>query len=151
MHPPGINSNAKSCKTAGTAPSPTIHLHPPSTRENAQPTRYATTCPPVINSEDTVTSRPRHCAGAISEIYNGVTKLADPTASPITLLPRIMPQTVVLKACHNAPSTNNASARSIILFLPNPSASNPEMGDTRRAKSDVLDVIRLLSKVVRDF
>lgn len=101
-----------------------------------------------MKREDTVTSLPRHCAGAISEMYKGVTKLADPTARPITLLPSIMPQTVVLKACHNAPSTNSASASNIILFLPNPSANSPEIGETSRANSDVEDVIRLLSNVV---
>jgi hypothetical protein len=133
---------------AGTAPRPTIHLHPPSTCEKAHPMRYATTCPPVMNRLETVTNLPLHCAGAISEIYSGVTKLALPTARPITLLPRIIPHTVVLKACHTAPSTNSASARSITLFLPNPSANSPDTGETRRANSDVLDVIKLLSRVV---
>lgn len=64
-------------------------------------------------SESRVLNQPtngvtHNCAGAISQIDSGFTKLAEPTARPMVLLPNIIPHTVVLRACHSAPSTNSA-------------------------------------------
>lgn len=86
------------CTAAGTAPSPTIHLHPPTFSLNTHPTPYATTCPPVMNKLPTVTILPLHCPGASSDTYNGDTKLAAPMARPTTLLPTTIVPTDVENA-----------------------------------------------------
>jgi hypothetical protein len=109
---------------------------------------YARTWPPVINRLDTVTSLPRNALGASSLIYMGTTKLALPTAAPTTLLPMIMPHTVVEKACIRAPATNRMSAIKMILRRPSASARTPVSGEASSAKKDVEDVIKDLSSVV---
>jgi hypothetical protein len=147
----GVSGRTKSmqnCTAAGNAPSPTIHLHPCCRVENIHPTMYATTWPPVINRLDTVTSLPRNALGANSLMYMGTTKLALPTAAPTTLLPMIMPHTVVEKACIRAPATNRISAMRIILLRPNASARTPVSGEASSAKNEVDDVIKDLSSVV---
>jgi hypothetical protein len=82
-------------------------------------------------------------------MYMGTTKLALPTAAPTTLLPRIMPHTVVENACIRAPATKRISAMSMILRRPRASARTPVSGEARSAKKEVDDVIRDLSRVVR--
>lgn len=81
--------------------------------------------------------------------YNGVTKLAAPTARPTTLLPSIMPHTWPVTACIKAPRVNRTSATSITLRRPSLSANIPAKGLANKAKRLVQDVIRLLSRVVR--
>jgi hypothetical protein len=82
-------------------------------------------------------------------MYIGTTKLALPTAAPTTLLPSIMPHTVVEKACINAPATNKTSAIRMMLRRPSASASIPVSGDASSAKNEVDDVMSDLSRVVR--
>jgi hypothetical protein len=110
---------------------------------------YATTCPAVMNSVDTVTNRPLHMAGLISLIYSGTTKLALPTAKPMTDRPKIMPHTVEERACHTAPMMKSASAMRMTRLRPSPSARSPEKGEASSAKRDVEEVIKDLSIVVR--
>lgn len=138
----------QNCTAAGSAPRPTIHRQPCGRVENSHPTMYATTCPAVMNRLDTVTSLPRNALGASSLMYMGTTKLALPTAAPTTLLPRIMPHTVVEKAWMSAPATKRMSARRMMLRRPRASARTPVSGDARRAKKEVEDVMRDLSRVV---
>lgn len=97
-----------------------------------------------------MTMRPRNFDGASSEMYNGTTRLAAPTARPTILLPSIMVQTLAAKDCSNAPIVNRASAIIIIHLRPSLSARMPASGLARRAKKLVLEVIRLLSRVVRE-
>jgi hypothetical protein len=81
-------------------------------------------------------------------MYIGTTKLALPTAAPTTLLPTIMPHTVVENACIRAPATKRISAVSMTLRRPRASARIPVSGEARSAKKEVDDVIRDLSRVV---
>lgn len=81
-------------------------------------------------------------------MYMGTTKLALPTAAPTTLRPRIMPHTVVEKACMSAPATNKMSAMRMILLRPRASARMPVSGEAKRAKNEVEEVMRDLSRVV---
>jgi hypothetical protein len=60
-----------------------------------------------------------------------------------------MPATEVVNAWIKAPSTKDRSARRTTRLRPNVEARIPEMGETRSAKRDVLDVMRDLSRVVR--
>jgi hypothetical protein len=108
---------------------------------------YATTCPPVMRRVETVTNLPRNGLGDNSDMYNGTTKLALPTAAPTILLPPIMPHTLPVKACHNAPITKSMSAHSMTFFLPKWSAKTPVSGLAMSAKRDVQLVMRLLSRV----
>lgn len=96
-----------------------------------------------------MTILPLILAGANSEIYSGVTKLALPTARPTTLRPPIIPHTDVANACHSAPTRNSTSAISITFFRPSASAKRPLGRLANRAKSEVEEVIRDLSNVVR--
>jgi hypothetical protein len=82
-------------------------------------------------------------------MYMGTTKLADPTAAPTTLLPTIMPHTVLEEACTNAPTMNSISAMRMMLRRPSASARTPVSGEATRAKKDVDEVMRDLSRVVR--
>lgn len=97
-----------------------------------------------------MTMRPRNFDGPSSEMYNGTTRLAAPTARPTILLPSIMVQTLAAKDCSNAPIINRASAITIIHLRPSLSARMPASGLARRAKKLVQEVIRLLSRVVRE-
>jgi hypothetical protein len=140
----GMKSITKHCTAAGTAPSPTIHLHPVSSfpySTNAQPTIYATTCPNVTNKILTVISRPLKGAGANSAMYKGATKLPAPTARPTIERPAIITGT-------GAPRMNAASARRTTRLRPSASASTPERGEMRSANRAVADVIRDLSRVL---
>jgi len=96
-----------------------------------------------------VTSLPLHFAGASSEIYKGTTKLALPTARPMTERPRIMPHTLEERDCHRAPTMKRASATRMTRLRPSPSAMSPEIGLARSAKREVADVMKDLSRVVR--
>lgn len=139
----------KNCSNAGAAPRPTIQRHPFGCVEYSQPMMYATTCPPVMKRLLTVTSLPLDALGASSLMYMGTTKLALPTAAPTTLLPSIIPHTVVEKAWTSAPATNKTSAMSMMLRRPSASASTPVSGEASSAKKDVEDVMSDLSRVVR--
>jgi hypothetical protein len=148
----GVSGSTKSmqnCTAAGNAPRPTIHLQPCGRVEKSHPTIYASTCPPVMNRAETVTSLPLNALGASSLMYMGTTKLALPTAAPTTLLPTIMPDTVDENACIRAPATNRMSAIRMILRRPSVSARTPVRGDAKSAKKEVDDVINDLSRVVR--
>lgn len=146
----GIPRNSiTNCTSAGNAPIPTIHLHPCAFSENHHPIIYATTCPPVINKLEIVTMRPLHGPGANSPIYSGTTKDALPTAAPTTLLPAIIPHTLLVHACHSAPTTKSTSAARITVLRPSASASTPVSGEASSAKNDVADVTSDLSSVVR--
>ena len=59
-----------------------------------------------------------------------------------------MPVTEEVTACMVAPMMNAASARRTTLLRPRESASIPDRGETRSAKSAVADVMRDLSRVV---
>jgi hypothetical protein len=145
----GRKNSKQNCIPAGKAPKPTIHLHPLGMVENSQPMIYATTCPPVMNSADTTTMRPRTALGASSLIYIGTTKLALPTAAPTMLRPTIIHSTDVEKACTSAPIMNSTSARKMMVRRPSVSARTPVSGEARSAKNEVEDVMRDLSRVVR--
>lgn len=81
--------------------------------------------------------------------YKGVTRLAPPTAKPTALRPAIIPHTLPVTACHNAPTAKRASATRITFLRPSLSARTPARGLAIRANRLVQDVIRLLSRVVR--
>jgi hypothetical protein len=102
-----------------------------------------------MNMIETVTRRPRNGDGDSSDIYRGTTRLAPPTANPTTLLPTIMPHTLVVHACHTAPATKRISAARMARFRPSLSASTPVKGLAMSAKREVHEVIRLLSRVER--
>src|SRR5271170_5225892 len=127
---------------------PTIQRQPPGMLEKSHPITYATTCPPVVKSGDTVTRRPRRWLGDSSEMYNGTIGLAPPIARPTKPRPSIISHTELATACHNAPAVNNTSANSMTILRPNLSAKTPEIGLAIKAKRLVADVMRLLSKVV---
>jgi hypothetical protein len=139
----------QNCTAAGSAPRPTIHRQPCGRVEKSHPMIYARTCPPVMKRAETVTSLPLNALGASSLMYMGTTKLALPTAAPTTLLPTIIPHTVVENAWIRAPATNRKSAIRMMLRRPSASASTPVRGDAKSAKNEVDDVIRDLSRVVR--
>jgi hypothetical protein len=144
----GIQNSMQNCMAAGSAPSPTIHLHPCKRVEKTQPMTYATTCPTVMNNVDITTSLPRKGLGESSDMYNGTTKDALPTAKPTMERPMIIPQTPVVQACHEAPSIKRTSAPRTTVLRPRESARMPESGEASRAKREVQDVIRDLSSVV---
>ena len=79
--------------------------------------------------------------------YNGTTKLAEPTASPITLRPTIIKLTVLVHVCKIDPSTKSNEAKRITLFRPILSAKRAASGLAINAKKAVLAVIRLRSSV----
>ena len=81
--------------------------------------------------------------------YIGDTKLDAPTARPTILLPTIIPQTSEVTACHREPMINRTSAIRITRLRPNLSPKIPPNGLATSANKLVLDVIRLLSSVVR--
>lgn len=114
----GIRNNSTSCTNAGTAPKPTMSLHPCGSLARTHPNTYATTCPPVMNNDCTVTSLPLNSAGANSVIYSGTAPLAIPTAAPTNALPTTIVQTYVATAWITAPSTNNNAGTRMTLFRP---------------------------------
>jgi len=141
----------QSCTAAGTAPKPTIHLHAVSLlpySPNSQPTMYATTWPRVMKTTVVVTSRPRCAAGASSAMYSGTTKLAPPTAAPTMERPATMLATVVLPAWSRAPVMKSISATRMTRFRPSESARSEANGETRRANSEVHEVMMDLSSEV---
>lgn len=81
------------------------------------------------------------------QTYSGTTRLAPPTARPTMLLPNIIPGTLLVKACHNAPTVNSISATRTTYFRPRRSASTLAKGLAIRAKRLVEEVIKLLSRV----
>lgn len=161
-----MKTNSPNWTKAGAAPKPTIHLHPWTLLDIIQPMVYATTWPSVINRIFSVTNLPRKAEGESSEIYlvrrsvhillhnysshtySGTTKLAPPMARPTILLPAIIPDTLVVIACHSAPMTNKTSATTTTLFRPRLSARIPATGLATSAKRLVQEVMRLLSRVV---
>lgn len=84
-----------------------------------------------------------------STTHKGTTRLAPPTAKPTILRPAIIPHTLVVKACHTAPTTNSASATRMTFFRPSLSAKTLATGLARSAKRLVELVIKLLSSVFR--
>lgn len=81
-------------------------------------------------------------------MYSGTTRLAPPIANPTMLLPNIMDHTLLVKACHSAPTVNSTSAMRMIFFRPSLSARTPDIGLAMSANRLVQDVMRLLSRVV---
>lgn len=81
--------------------------------------------------------------------YSGETRLAAPTPSPTILLPIVIPSTVTVSACHNAPNPKRLSATKITDLRPNRSASIPASGLAIKANKLVQDVTRLLSSTVK--
>jgi hypothetical protein len=97
----------------------------------------------------TTTSRPLKGLGLSSEIYNGTTNDALPTAAPTIDRPTIIPPTLLVHACNSAPSMKRMSATRITVLRPYVSARIPVRGEARSAKKEVQEVIKLLSRVVR--
>jgi hypothetical protein len=61
-----------------------------------------------------------------------------------------MPHTLPVQACHSAPRTKRMSAMRMTVLRPSASARTPVSGETSSAQKEVAEVIRDLSRVVRD-
>lgn len=79
----------------------------------------------------------------------GTTRLAAPTAHPTILLPTIISVTVEVRAWIRAPATKKTSATITTTRRPCLSARIPAAGDAKRAKREVHDVMRDLSRTVK--
>lgn len=144
----GMRNSTAAWSAAGTAPRPTIQRQAVAGGPkvaSSQPVTYATIWPRVMNSTLVVTSLPRCDAGATSAMYSGTTKLAAPTAAPITHRPTTMPTTVALAAWQTAPAMKRRSAQRMTRFRPSESARTEEKGEISRAKSAVEEVMMDLS------